>query len=557
MQPPTRGARRNGSGIAPGRNRGRIDGAAAARADGAGRASGGQTKTRAAKREPGCIKQVVSDVIEVVDVIGKESGQHFCRGSEPCVHRFDCPGGGPICAACCRAGFSHSRLQETSAGRNLITLFMTVNNPADFFLGPLPGSATPSSPRARFENPRALRRVRPQLRSSSLKPKRGAGFSALTFFLRGFSRPRAMRASDLTDDAERLYRKKKFRSMAAADFASHKPDCAKVRELFSASTGARRRSRRSSTPTGAPSEMPLAAALTARAPPRAQRRVSARAASATRPFVGLGSPARAARVRVEPCHAGMPPRPGKTSARAATTWHAQSRPTRARTATAAHASGTRGAKRHAKVAAGKFAASARRRRRRREVGALHMRCTNSFSPGDGCGGSASKRRCRRRAARGRSVRVACPSRGRQAKSAGIFQVFAHTEPRPLCVRRALRTRCEVVVPMPIARTAASPAARADTPNACAQAAGPRRAGIGRAGPADARRPRQGPRAAAMPLRIRTSRARLVRHGDARAQTQRGASPGRRDRGPVLRSPLTVAVAAAAVDQWSSSSSSSA
>lgn len=398
MQPPTRGARRNGSGIAPGRNRGRIDGAAAARADGAGRASGGQTKTRAAKREPGCIKQVVSDVIEVVDVIGKESGQHFCRGSEPCVHRFDCPGGGPICAACCRAGFSHSRLQETSAGRNLITLFMTVNNPADFFLGPLPGSAAPSSPRARFENPRALRRVRPQLRSSSLKPKRGAGFSALTFFLRGFSRPRAMRASDLADDAERLYRKKKFRSMAAADFASHKPDCAKVRELFSASTGARRRSRRSSTPTGAPSEMPLAAALTARAPPRAQRRVSARAASATRPFVGLGSPARAARVRVEPCHAGMPPRPGKTCERAATTWHAQSRPTRARTATAAHASGTRGAKRHAKVAAGKFAASARRRRRRREVGALHMRCTNSFSSGDGRGGSASKRRCRRRAA---------------------------------------------------------------------------------------------------------------------------------------------------------------
>lgn len=34
---------------------------------------GGQTKTRAAKREPGCIKQVANDVIRDLDVIGEES----------------------------------------------------------------------------------------------------------------------------------------------------------------------------------------------------------------------------------------------------------------------------------------------------------------------------------------------------------------------------------------------------------------------------------------------------------------------------------------------------
>jgi hypothetical protein len=34
---------------------------------------GGQTKTRAAKREPGCIKQDASDVIRDLDVIGEES----------------------------------------------------------------------------------------------------------------------------------------------------------------------------------------------------------------------------------------------------------------------------------------------------------------------------------------------------------------------------------------------------------------------------------------------------------------------------------------------------
>jgi len=43
----------------------------------------------------------------------------FRRGNESCVHRFDCPGGGPFSTACCRVVFAHSLPQETSAGRNL------------------------------------------------------------------------------------------------------------------------------------------------------------------------------------------------------------------------------------------------------------------------------------------------------------------------------------------------------------------------------------------------------------------------------------------------------
>ncbi len=242
MQPPTRWARRNGSGIAPGRKRGGTDGASAGRADGAGRPKGRPNKnpgsqTRTGLQEAGrqrchrgfgCHRR-------------RERGQHFCRGSEPNVHRFDCPGGGPFCAACCRAWFSHSRLQETSAGRNLITLFMTVNNPAYFFFRPLARNAAPTPPRARSKNARAHRRVRRAFRSTSLKPKRGAAFSALAFFPSGFFNARASRAKRVANDADDLYRKKKFRSATAADFASHKPDCAKVRELFSAASGARDR----------------------------------------------------------------------------------------------------------------------------------------------------------------------------------------------------------------------------------------------------------------------------------------------------------------------------
>lgn len=284
MQPPTRWARRNGSGIASGRKRGGTDGASAGKADGAGRPKGRPNKnpgrrTRTGLQEAGrqrchqgfgCHRR-------------RERGQHFCRGSEPNVHRFDCPGGGPFCAACCRAWFSHSRLQETSAGRNLITLFMTVNNPAYFFLRPLARNAAPMPRRARSKNARAHRRVRHAFRSTSLKPKRGAAFSALAFFHSGFSNACASRAKRVANDSDDLYRKKKFLSAMGADFASHKPDCAKVRELFSAASGVR--DRRDGGRRGRTQRSRRDRGARTRRPRRADAR--ALAALPTRPFVGL------------------------------------------------------------------------------------------------------------------------------------------------------------------------------------------------------------------------------------------------------------------------------
>lgn len=50
------------------------------------------------------------------------------RGGHAAFHRFDRAGGEAFGAACCRVRLTHSRSQETSAGRNLITVFFTVNN---------------------------------------------------------------------------------------------------------------------------------------------------------------------------------------------------------------------------------------------------------------------------------------------------------------------------------------------------------------------------------------------------------------------------------------------
>ncbi len=179
MQPPARGARRNGSGIASGRGRGRTDGGPAMTAGEAGRETARPNKNPGRRKRTGLREAGRQRCHRGLGCHRRrERGQHFCRGSEPCVHRFDCPGGGPICAACCRAGFSHSRLQETSAGRNLITLFATVNNPGDFF----PGRRRRTNALRRARAPSRARRSRAAARRAC-----ASGFEK-PLFLCGFFR---------------------------------------------------------------------------------------------------------------------------------------------------------------------------------------------------------------------------------------------------------------------------------------------------------------------------------------------------------------------------------
>jgi hypothetical protein len=57
----------------------------------------------------------------------------FRKGQDTNVHRFIVAGGGPFLTVRCRDRSTHSIPQESSAGRNLITVFRHVNNPSQFF----------------------------------------------------------------------------------------------------------------------------------------------------------------------------------------------------------------------------------------------------------------------------------------------------------------------------------------------------------------------------------------------------------------------------------------
>jgi hypothetical protein len=78
----------------------------------------------------------------------------FRKGQDTNVHRFVVAGGGPFLTVRCRDRSTHSIPQETSAGRNLITVFRHVNNPSHFFLDALSGrpgrtASAPPQPRMR------------------------------------------------------------------------------------------------------------------------------------------------------------------------------------------------------------------------------------------------------------------------------------------------------------------------------------------------------------------------------------------------------------------------
>lgn len=62
----------------------------------------------------------------------------FRKGQYANVHRLIVAGGGPFLTVRCRDRSTHSIPQESSAGRNLITVFCDVNNPVHFFSGALP-----------------------------------------------------------------------------------------------------------------------------------------------------------------------------------------------------------------------------------------------------------------------------------------------------------------------------------------------------------------------------------------------------------------------------------
>ena len=242
------------------------DGATAAGAPAAG------FGRRAPNKKPAALALQVP-VID--DSLGGEPA--FRGGSDADVHRLDAAGGGACVADGYRVGFDHSLLQGTSAGRNLITVFSTVNNRrANFFRAIQARRRGRPGVRVGVGDP--AHRQHPALpQASGLHANAGAALSGCGDFLsshlqgcagsarragatpRGRGRPRA------GDASKRIV------------FALHKSVCAKTARTFPADRGDGRatRRRKNAEPATSPPRVPWitpAAKRVSGLRPRAARR---------------------------------------------------------------------------------------------------------------------------------------------------------------------------------------------------------------------------------------------------------------------------------------------
>lgn len=104
----------------------------------------------------------------------------FRRGDEACFHRNACPDGRSDCASRFRLGPTHSLLLRRHLGRNLITVFSTVNTPRE-----KKRRDTPRATRAR----RAGRDAHPLSMDADVSHPRAAPRNETSFFKRFFPAP--------------------------------------------------------------------------------------------------------------------------------------------------------------------------------------------------------------------------------------------------------------------------------------------------------------------------------------------------------------------------------
>ena len=155
----------------------------------------------------------------------------FRGGNEPCVHRLDRPVGGSFCAAGCRVVCAHSLPQETSAGRNLITLFRTVNICAHFFFRQVGVASRPSSMAAARRTTTTTVATLPHRRDAFRKQLYLRGLRKRVE-VRTCSMPRSHRCIAVATGGRRgcvRLQKKTFRDTLVSRRTI--PICAKVREL--------------------------------------------------------------------------------------------------------------------------------------------------------------------------------------------------------------------------------------------------------------------------------------------------------------------------------------
>lgn len=107
----------------------------------------------------------------------------FRGGHGTGTHRFWSPGGGLICTSRGRVRFAHLLPQETSAWRNLITVFRTVNNRAHFFSKPDNRLRTTLAKRARDTRIAHRAQRNANERDDGLKPSSSAAYTSIELAL--------------------------------------------------------------------------------------------------------------------------------------------------------------------------------------------------------------------------------------------------------------------------------------------------------------------------------------------------------------------------------------
>ena len=156
-----------------------------------------------------------------------EGRRRFREGDDARVHRCDCAGGGRQCGSCCRDGSAHSCPQAWLLGRNVDTVFSTVNNPVGCPAGFGRGQASGISRRRRATAPQRATNSRGHDACNRPGTSTGAASSRWHIFVHGdlfttrFDRPHPPTAATAGDRAIRGGRPGLRRT------APHKPNCAK------------------------------------------------------------------------------------------------------------------------------------------------------------------------------------------------------------------------------------------------------------------------------------------------------------------------------------------
>ena len=117
-------------------------------------------------------------------IAGRVSGglSRFRGGDDSRVHRCDCLGGTRRCGSCCRDGSAHSLPQSRLLGRNVITVFSTVNNPGGSPVGNPLGPAWESVAVGDAGRARRLLRSRGMRARGAPGTSSGAGSSRMVNF---------------------------------------------------------------------------------------------------------------------------------------------------------------------------------------------------------------------------------------------------------------------------------------------------------------------------------------------------------------------------------------